>query len=84
MPALEDLKSFNLEAATVSLWVFKGPRGPGTAPPIYTCYWVEMTEGVKEALKETVDQERTRIEEPIEYGLLTENKRSERAPNSKR
>src|SRR5215469_18819687 len=73
MPALEDLKSFNLEAATISIWVFKGPKGPSNAPPTYTGYWVETTDGVKGALRDTVDRERTRIEEPIEYGLLTQN-----------
>ena len=73
MPALEDLKDFNVEAATISLWVFKGPRGASTAAPIYTGYWVETTDAVKEALKDTVDHERSRIQEAIEYGLLTEN-----------
>jgi hypothetical protein len=73
MPALDDLKAFDLDAATISLWVFKGPQGPSNVPPKYTGYWVETTDGVNAALRDTVNHERTRIEEPIEYGLLTEN-----------
>jgi hypothetical protein len=73
MPALDNLKAFDLDAATISLWVFKGPRGSSNVPPIYTGYWVETTGGVNAALRDTVNHERTRIEEPMEYGLLTEN-----------
>jgi Domain of unknown function (DUF4868) len=73
VPTLDDLKTFNVDAAVVSLWVFKGPRGPNDAPPIYTGYWVETTDEVDAALKETVEDERARIEEPIEYGLLAQN-----------
>jgi hypothetical protein len=54
VPILNDLKAFNLEAATVSLWVFKGPRGPSDAPPKFSGYWVETTSGLDAALKDTV------------------------------
>ena len=73
MPALDDLKAFNVDAAAVSLWVFKGPRGPSDAPPTYSGYWVETTEGVDTALKEAVNEQRNRIEETFDYGLLTQN-----------
>lgn len=73
MPALNDLTTFDVNAAEVSLWVFKGPRGPINAPPIYTGYWVETTEHVDAAVREIVNNERSRIEEPIEYGLLAQN-----------
>jgi hypothetical protein len=73
VPILDDLKSFDVDAATTSLWVFKSPRGPSNAPPIYSGHWVETTEGVDTALKETVKDQRARIEETIEYGLLAQN-----------
>ena len=73
MATLDDLKAFDVGAATVSLWVFKGPRGPGDAAPSYAGYWVETTEGVDAALRETVVAERNRIEETLEYGLLVQN-----------
>ena len=73
MPTLNDLKTFDVDAASVSLWVFKGPRGSGDAPPIYTGYWVETTESVDAALRSIVKNERGRIEETIEYGLLAQN-----------
>src|ERR1700721_4354859 len=73
MPILTDLKAFNLEAATVSLWVFKGPRGPSDAVPKYTGHWVETTDGLDAALKETVAIVRNRIEETVAYDLLAQN-----------
>ena len=73
MPALDDLKAFNLTEATISLWVFKGPTGASGAPPNYTGRWVETADSVDTALKETVSTERDRIEETLEYGLLAQN-----------
>lgn len=73
MPTLDDLKTFNVDEATVSLWVFKGPRGPSTNPPTYTGYWVATTDDVDAAFRETVNNVRMRIEEPIDYGLLAQN-----------
>jgi len=73
VPTLDDLKAFNVDAATVSLWVFKGPRGSSETPPIYTGYWVETTDEVDDAVKVIVKDERARIEEELEYGLLAQN-----------
>jgi hypothetical protein len=70
---LDDLKSFNIADATVSLWVFKSPRGSADEPPIYTGHWVEITDGVIAALKETANNERNRIEEIFAYNLLAQN-----------
>jgi hypothetical protein len=70
---LDDLKGFDIDAATVSLWVFKGPRGASDVPPDYTGYWVETADELDTALKETVTAERNRIEETLEYGLLAQN-----------
>ena len=73
MAILDELKSFNVADANASLWVFKGPRGSVDTPPIYTGRWVEITESVANALKETVINERQRIEEVLEYDLLAQN-----------
>jgi len=73
MAILDELKSFNVADANVSLWVFKGPRGSVDTPPIYTGRWVEITESVANALKETVINERQRIEEVLEYDLPAQN-----------
>jgi isochorismate synthase EntC len=73
LATLDELKTFNIDAATISLWVFKGPRGVASLPPSYTGYWVETTDDVDAVLKETVKAERDRIEEIIEYSLLAQN-----------
>ncbi len=73
MPALEDLKAFDVDAATVSLWVSKGPRGPSGVPPTFTGHWVETTEGLDTVLREIVKNNRAPLEEMIEYGLLAQN-----------
>ncbi len=73
MAILDELKSFNIADANVSLWAFKGPRGSADTPPIYTGRWVEITESVANALKETVITESQRIEEILEYDLLAQN-----------
>jgi hypothetical protein len=73
MATLDDLRAFDIDAATVSLWVFRGPRGASDAPPAYTGYWVETTDDLDAALKETVAVQRDRIEETLEYDLLAQN-----------
>lgn len=73
MPALDVLKDFDLENATAKLWTFKGPSGPVGRDPGYTGRWVDTTDDVDTALKATVANERARIEEVLDYGLLAQN-----------
>lgn len=73
LPILDDLKEFDIDSATVSLWAFKGPRGPVSFPPAYSAYWAETTDDVDLALKEVVKEQRGFIEETIDYGLLSQN-----------
>lgn len=70
--ALEELKNFNVDAATLSLWVFKKstPRGHF---PSFTGRWVDIGAELVAALKQTIERERDRIEEVLEYSLLAEN-----------
>ncbi len=72
MPALDNLQSFNIDDAVVSLWVFKGPRGASNVPPTFSAYWVETDETVDVVLKQTVRNERDRIEEVLQYDLLAQ------------
>jgi hypothetical protein len=69
---LDDLKAFDVDAATASLWVFKGPYGGTAEAPAYTAYSVETTEEVDGVLKEIVKAERDRITEWLEYDLLAQ------------
>ena len=72
MAVLDDLKAFDVDAATASLWVFRGPYGGSAVAPTYTAYSVETTEEVDGALKQIVKAERDRITESLEYDLLAQ------------
>lgn len=72
MPVLDDLKAFDVDAAEVSLWLFRGPRGAASQPPRYTARWVQTTVAVDGVLKEVFKVERGRITEPNRYDLLAE------------
>ncbi len=71
MPALEALKDLDLATATVSLWVFKKSTHPGR-PPSFTGRWIDAGDLLIPALKETIDRERSHIEEVHEYSLLAQ------------
>jgi hypothetical protein len=73
MPALDALRNFDLENASTVLWTFKGPRGPAGSDPSYTGHWVDTTDDVDALLKDIITNERARIEEVLEYGLLAQN-----------
>lgn len=73
MPALEDLHDFDAANADVSLWVFKKSVATGAAAPKFTGRWVETTDALDTALRETVIAERDRIAEVIDYSLLAQN-----------
>lgn len=72
MSVLDQLKAFDVDSASVSLWVFKGPYGVSSAPPKYSSHWVETNEDVDTVLKEIVRAERERIEEVSQYDLLAQ------------
>lgn len=73
MPVLEDLQALDLANADVSLWTVRGPKGPAADAPAYTGHWVDTTDGVDAALKETLTAELGKVEEVLEYGLLAQN-----------
>lgn len=72
MPLLNELKQFDLAGATLSLWAFK-KSGPAGEPPHYNGHWIETTNELDAALKETIDSSRNAIEETLEYGILVQN-----------
>jgi hypothetical protein len=73
MAAIDELNAFSLAEADVSLWVFKGPTGPASAPPTYSGRWIDTTDEVDGVLRATIESQRGSIEEVIEYGLLAQN-----------
>lgn len=74
MPALDDLHDFDVANADVSLWVFKKSAQTGTTPaPRFKGRWVETTDALDNALKDTLVAERNRIAEVIDYSLLAQN-----------
>jgi hypothetical protein len=73
MMTLEDLKKFNLEESTLSLWVFKKSGGAGGSEPVFTGRWLETTEQLDGLLKNAVRECTNRATEVIEYGILAQN-----------
>lgn len=73
MATLAELKDFDIDAAEVSLWLFKGPNGTSDSPPHYPGRWVETTTEVEEVLRQVVKSEINRVEETIEFELLAQN-----------
>ncbi|MBZ7927031.1 DUF4868 domain-containing protein [Ensifer adhaerens] len=73
MPALEELRALDLADAHVTLWTIKGPTGPAAEAPRFSGRWVDTTDEVDAALKETFAAELAKIEEVLEYSLLAQN-----------
>lgn len=71
MSQLNALKRFNVEAATAALWVFK--KSTSTDRRLkFTGRWVQTTDNLDNALKDSVNSERERITEIQEYSLLAQ------------
>jgi hypothetical protein len=69
---LDDLREFDIEAATLTLWLGKRYGSAGAAPK-YTVRWVQISDELSNALKSSVATERDRIEEVQDYSLLAQN-----------
>lgn len=74
MTILDNLKAFDVDNAEITLWVFKKSSSQGDI--VFTGRWLETSDALNNALKETVNSSITGIDEIIEYGLLTENHES--------
>ena len=62
---------FDINASTLTLWVFKKAPQKGAAPK-YKGRWIDTDEGLDAALKGAISAERERITEVQEYGLLAQ------------
>lgn len=72
MTALADLQAFDVDNADLTLWTFKKQSPKGKAPQ-YNGHWVDTTEDMDAELKAIINIQRRRLEEQIDYGLLTQN-----------
>ncbi|MBB3973731.1 Kiwa anti-phage protein KwaB-like domain-containing protein [Hansschlegelia beijingensis] len=72
MPDLAKLKAFDIDGASLSLWVFK-KRVPKGAAPIYTGRWAEIGDDLTTEIKRVTATSIARIEEVIEYSHLAQN-----------
>ncbi len=72
MPALEELKDFDVEHSTVTLWVFKKSISQGKGL-VFNGHWVGTTNPLDQAMKQAIIYERDRLNEVLEYGLLAQN-----------
>lgn len=71
MPLPQTFTDFDIDGATVALWVFKKSVSKGL--PVFTSHWIETEPKLDAALKQAISQERGRISEMIEYSLLAQN-----------
>ena len=72
MPALQTLKSFDVNAATVALWTFKKSIPTGS-PPKFNGRWIDTSLPLDAAIKGAVIAYRDTIEEVIPYDILAQN-----------
>ena len=74
MATLDDLKNFNIEEATVSLWVFKSSSSGGV--PSFSGRWIGLTDNLDGAIKEAISNSLGVISETIDYDILAQNNES--------
>ncbi|MFC4352276.1 Kiwa anti-phage protein KwaB-like domain-containing protein [Fodinicurvata halophila] len=73
MPVLEDIRALDFDNSQVTFWTIKGPNGLASEAPKYSGKWVETTDQLDAFLKTTLVEDLLRIEEVLDYGLLTQN-----------
>ncbi|KKO62442.1 hypothetical protein VM94_04516 [Janthinobacterium sp. KBS0711] len=71
--ALETLLAFDVENSEIILWTFKKTLYTGVDAPVYTGHWVEISENLKDAIRDALVYEIVRITEVLEYGILAQN-----------
>lgn len=68
------LKAFDLQAADITVWVFKRSTRDGL--PVFNGRWVGITEDLAAALRESVTGALEAITETIDYDILAQNNES--------
>ena len=74
MADLVGLKAFDLQAADITVWVFKRSTRDGL--PVFNGRWVGITEDLAAALRESVTGALEAITETIDYDILAQNNES--------
>lgn len=67
------LENFDIQNAGVTVWLFKKSGGGTGTAPTYTGRWITTEDNLVQALKASIEEARSRIEEAQEYGLLAQN-----------
>ncbi|WP_271299139.1 Kiwa anti-phage protein KwaB-like domain-containing protein [Sphingomonas sp. CV7422] len=67
------LSGFDIENASLTIWLFKKSGGTAGAAPTYTGRWITTQPDLDAALKASLIEARARINEIHEYGLLAQN-----------
>jgi hypothetical protein len=67
------LNNFDIQNAGLTVWLFKKSGGGAGAAPTYTGRWITTEDDLNFALKASIGEARSRIEEVQEYGLLAQN-----------
>ena len=76
MTAIDTVKDFEIADAAVTLWTFRGPKGPASQLPKYSGRWIETTDALDSTLKSIFQTEADRIVEVKDYSILEENNES--------
>lgn len=71
VPVLDDLKSFNLVEADLTIWVYKKSTRDGN--PVFNGRWVGITQNLSDTLRGAVSQALENVNETIEYDILAQN-----------
>lgn len=71
MAELNDLKTFDIDSSTVSLWVFKSSSKDGA--PVFTGRWIGLTDALDMAIKDAIRNSVASITETVDYDILAQN-----------
>ncbi|SFG52930.1 protein of unknown function [Novosphingobium sp. CF614] len=74
MAELADLHAFDLDAADLTIWVYKQSTKDGR--PVFNGRWIGVTDELAQALRAAVAGARSSITETIEYQILAQNNES--------
>lgn len=68
---LKELQDFDIQSATLSVWVFR--KQTVKSNPVYRGKWITVVPELKTELTEFICAERGKYTETIEYSLLAQN-----------
>lgn len=71
---LKKLQDFDIENATLSLWVFR--KRIVESNPVYTGKWVSVVPELKTEISAFISSERSQYTETVDYSLLAQNNES--------